>query len=206
MPTRSRSASICARSGAARWCTATSTDRFPADSTVSSTRRAIALAEVRTFSSGTIRPSTMCSSGFTDSDVASKRGGRADAATAAQVFERVDVEVGSRGIDSRDCGVLHLARPNRPIGRHRRPRAPRSPTPSRPSVSRRPARRRSRNPGRPAPPTPTSRTAQPTDVPTRRCRPRSQRGLIGGGELGWRRTGRANVLLVLQGARRPRPA
>ena len=64
---RSRSASASARSALARWWTATSTVLVPALPTAISSRRAIALAAVRTFSSGSIRPSTRCSNGFTAS-------------------------------------------------------------------------------------------------------------------------------------------
>ena len=53
-----------ARSGLARWCTARSTGPLPARPTATSSRRAIALAEVRTFSSASMWPSTICSSGF----------------------------------------------------------------------------------------------------------------------------------------------
>ena len=54
-------------------------------------------SDVRTFSIGSMCPSTSCSSGLTDRRRPEQRGRRADPPAAAQVLERVDVEDAVRG-------------------------------------------------------------------------------------------------------------
>ena len=120
--------------------------------------------DVRTFSSATIWPSTICSSGFTDSEVREQRRRRADPPAAAQVLQRVDVEQRPGAVHDvaspRSCTSAADRRRPRPLGRgqHREAQAP-----SRSSASRTdPHRRRSRSPARPAPPTPRCPTAPRT--------------------------------------------
>ena len=106
------SASAPARSGLARWATATSTWRSPAASTASSSSRLSACADVRTFSSGPIRPSTISQQRLDRQRRAEQGGGGADPAAATEVLQGVDVEQRRRRVGAgRAAAPAAAARP-----------------------------------------------------------------------------------------------
>ena len=85
-----------------------STGPSPAAATASASSRATPFDAVRTFSSGRIRPSCTCRIGFTDSAVPSSACSRADAAAAAQVLQRVDVEERCGALGGVDRGPVDV--------------------------------------------------------------------------------------------------
>ena len=86
------SASTPARSGLARWATATSTWRSLAAATASSSRRLSARADVRTFSSVRDPAVHDLQQRLDRQRRPEQRGGGADPAAATEVLQRVDVE------------------------------------------------------------------------------------------------------------------
>ena len=193
---RSSAASRSARSAEARWCTATDTGPSPAASTARCTRRLLARAAVRTFSSGTTRPSLTCRIGFT---------ARAEPSTAAAAPIRPPRRRCSRVSTTKKVDVSAAVRravsatsARRPRRRRRAPlRAPGSRSPWRPTGSRRRSRCARPPAWRPAGPRPRCPTARPRGAPTpagrlpHRAPHGTRRGSRPGSAGRWTRSGHA---------------